>query len=163
MRSGTKGKTISAIQPTIFRVGEKELVALGRSRQKSIWEAKSSDNGQTWSELRLTSLPNPGSGIDGVTLADGTHLLVYNHTTFSRSPLNVAVMREGGKWKAAAQLENSSTLGLEEFSYPAVIQTKDGRVHISYTWNRRRIKHVEIDPAKLEPKDFTDAGAWPKR
>jgi predicted neuraminidase len=36
-----------------------------------------------------------------------------------------------------------------EYSYPAVIQAADARVHITYTWRRQRIKHVEIDPATL--------------
>ncbi|HMO37562.1 MAG TPA: exo-alpha-sialidase, partial [Gemmatales bacterium] len=94
----------------------------------------------------------PGSGIDAVTLQDGRHLLVYNHVdkagiaTSARSPLNVAVSRDGITWQAGLVLENEKG----EFSYPAVIQTKDGLVHITYTWNRKKIRHVVIDPQKLE-------------
>jgi predicted neuraminidase len=36
-----------------------------------------------------------------------------------------------------------------EYSYPAVIQATDGRVHVTYTWRRERIVHVVLDPAKL--------------
>ena len=48
-----------------------------------------------------------------------------------------------------------------EYSYPAVIQTADGRVHITYTWKRQRVKHVTVDPAKLRLKPIVD-GKWPE-
>jgi predicted neuraminidase len=36
-----------------------------------------------------------------------------------------------------------------EYSYPAVIQADDGSLHITYTWNRRRIRHVSVAPNEL--------------
>jgi predicted neuraminidase len=81
-----------------------------------------------------------------VTLRDGRQLIVYNHTTEGRSPLNVAVSRDGKSWHAALVLESNPG----EYSYPAVIQAKDGLVHVTYTWKRERIKHVVIDPTRLE-------------
>jgi alpha-L-rhamnosidase len=95
--------------------------------------------------MKATTLPNPNSGIDAVSLRDGRALLVYNHTERSRSPLNVAVSTDGKAWKAALTLEEQPG----EYSYPAVIQTSDGLVHVTYTWKRERIKHVVIDPRKL--------------
>ena len=97
--------------------------------------------------MTLTALPNPNSGIDAVTLRDGRQLLVYNHTTKGRSPLNVAVSKDGEQWQTALTLEDQPG---KEFSYPAVIQTSDGLVHITYTWKRERIKHAVVDPEKLE-------------
>ena len=47
-----------------------------------------------------------------------------------------------------------------EYSYPAIIETGDGLVHITYTWKRQRVRHVIIDPAKLKPQPIVD-GAWP--
>ncbi len=93
-------------------------------------------------------LPNPNSGIDAVTLRDGRHLLVYNHTPAGRSPLNVAVSKDGRKWQAALDLERDQG----EYSYPAVIQAGDGKVHITYTWQRQRVRHVTVDPDRLELK-----------
>jgi len=139
------GKTISAIQPSLLRHSDGSLQALGRSRQGRLWSSRSSDNGKTWSEMTLLDVPNPSSGTDAVTLADGRHLLVYNPTRLGRTPLSVALSRDGKDWKSVLVLENQQG----EYSYPAVIQTPDGRVHISYTWKRKRIKYVVIDPSKL--------------
>jgi predicted neuraminidase len=139
------GVSFSAIQPSLLTYPDGRLQALCRTRQKSIVESWSSDGGKTWSPLAATSLPNPNSGTDAVTLADGRQLLVYNHTAKGRSPLNVAVSADGKTWRAALVLEDQPG----EYSYPAVIQTADGLVHITYTWKRQRIRHVVVDPAKL--------------
>ena len=138
------GKKLAAIQPTILRHG-KRLQILCRSKQGVIVESWSEDGGRKWSELKPTELPNPNSGIDAVTLRDGRHLLVYNHTRRGRSPLNVALSRDGKTWRPAVVLEKRPG----EYSYPAVIQTADGLVHVTYTWKRQRIKHVVLDPSKL--------------
>ncbi len=151
------GKELAAIQPSVLFHKGGRLQAVGRTRQGRVFEVWSDDGGKTWGKVALTGLPNPNSGIDAVTLADGRQLIVYNHTPRGRSPLNVAVSADGRAWKAALVLESEPG----EYSYPAVIQTADGLVHVSYTWQRRRVKHVVIDPARLEPRDMP-GGKWPK-
>ena len=154
------GQRIGAIQPSILFHGSGRLQALGRTRRSGrVFEIWSSDGGATWGQLSQTSLPNPSSGIDASTLADGRQILVYNHreTKPGRSPLNVALSDDGKRWQAALVLENEPG---SEFSYPAVIQTDDGLVHITYTWKRQRIKHVVLDPAKLKLRPIVD-GQWP--
>ena len=131
---------------------------LCRSSASSVLSAFSNDNGRSWSDLTPTILPNPNSGIDAVTLKDGRHIVVYNHLTRGRNILNVAISRDGQDWEAVALLENESQG--TEFSYPAVIQTTDGLIHITYTWNRKQIKHVVIDPGKIISRPFKD-GNWP--
>jgi predicted neuraminidase len=101
--------------------------ALCRSKQGVITEIRSADGGMTWSSMMNTGLPNPNSGIDGVTLANGQQLLVYNHTAKGRSPLNFAVFTEDEGWRSVLTLEQGSG----EFSHPAVIQSADGRIHIT--------------------------------
>lgn len=150
------GLNISAIQPSILTLGGDKLLALGRTRQKQLFAIGSADNGQTWGEMKLIDLPNPNSGTDAVTLQDGRHLLVYNHVPKGRSPLNLAMSKDGAVWQAALVLENDPG----EYSYPAIIQTKDGMVHISYTWKRQKVRHVVVDPTKLVFTPITN-GAWP--
>jgi predicted neuraminidase len=153
----------NAIQPTILRHQDGRLQVLCRSKESHITTSSSTDGGRTWSRMTATSLPNPNSGIDAVSLADGRHLLVYNHTLRNagtprgRALLNVAVSDDGEQWQAALVLENEPG----EFSYPAVIQTSDGLAQITYTWKRRRVRHVVVDPAKLELKAMPD-GVWPE-
>ena len=150
------GKLIGAIQPSILVHPDGRLQAIGRTQQKFVFEVSSADGGKTWGPMTLTSLPNPNAGTDAVTLADGRDLIVYNHTAKGRSPLNVAVSADGSAWQAALVLENEPG----EYSYPAVIQTVDGLVHMTYTWKRRKIRHVVVDPRRLAGAPIVDS-AWP--
>lgn len=151
------GKQIGAIQPSFLVHKDGRLQAVGRTQQKKVFEVSSTDGGQTWGPLTLTSLPNPNAGTDAVTLADGRHLIVYNHTPKGRSPLNVAVSSNGTDWEAALILESNPG----EYSYPAVIQTRDGLIHITYTWKRLRVKHIVVDPKQITSKPMID-GQWPE-
>ncbi len=152
------GLTIGAIQPSILFLGGEKLLAIGRTQQKHVFQISSADGGKTWGEMSLTELPNPNSGTDAATLKDGRHLLIYNHTARGRSPLNLAVSKDGKSWEAALVLEDEPKM---EFSYPAIIQTSDGLVHITYTWKRKKVRHAVIDPAKLTLKPIAD-GNWPQ-
>jgi predicted neuraminidase len=142
------GREIGAIQPSILFQPGNRLQAVGRTQQGKVFQIRSEDGGATWGKMTLTTLPNPNSGTDAVTLRDGRQLLVYNHTAKGRSPLNVAVSADGEQWHPVLTIEDEPG---KEFSYPAVIQTSDGQVHITYTWKRQRIKHAVVDPGKLAP------------
>jgi len=159
------GKTLAAIQPTILQHKNGDLQILCRTKSDLIYSSWSKDNGKSWTRLEPTVLPNPNSGIDAVTLKDGRQLLVYNHINRTlnqgkRNILNVAISKDGLKWDAAVLLEDDQDVK-SEYSYPAVIQTGDGLLHITYTWNRELIKHVVLDPSKLGSKPMTN-GNWPK-
>ncbi|MEB1499397.1 sialidase family protein [Xanthomonas campestris pv. campestris] len=144
--------TIGAIQPSLLLHADGRLQALGRSQQNKLFSAFSNDGGLHWQPMQLLDVENPNSGTDAVMLRYGRALLVYNPGIAGkqwwdgRGTLAVAVSDDGVQWRRALTLEDSPK---DEFSYPAVIQTRDGLVHISYTWKRQRIKHVVIDPAKL--------------
>ena len=140
-------ETFGAIQPAILVHSPTRLQILCRSRQRVITEAWSQDGGLTWGPMTATTLPNPSAGIDAMRLADGRFLLVYNPSPTSRQKLELAVSSDGKVWRSAAVLEEE---GSGEHSYPAMIQTRDGAVHLTYTWRRDRIKHVVLDPALLK-------------
>lgn len=144
------GKKMGAIQPSVLRYGDRLQILCRSKGLGKIVEAWSDDDGRSWSEVTATALPNPNSGTDAVTLKDGRALLVYNPTTRGRSPLHVALSSDGKHWKTGLVLENQKG----EYSYPAVIQTDDGKVHITYTWKRELVKHVVLDPAKLVLKEI---------
>ncbi len=141
-----------AIQPSILSYGHGKLQILCRSKQGNVVQSWSFDNGKTWSPLSRTELPNPNSGTDAITLKDGSQLIVYNPDTpgkawyNGRGRLHAAISEDGSHWTDILTLENGTT---EEYSYPAVIQTIDGLVHITYTHDRKNITHVVLLPPGL--------------
>ncbi|GAP67889.1 protein containing BNR repeat-like domain [Bacteroidales bacterium 6E] len=138
----------NSIQPVLLKYPGGRWQALMRTQEGVMSESWSKDKGKTWSRISLGPLPNNNSGFDGVTLNDGTHLMVYNPTTRKdgdwggpRYPLVVGVSADGKEWTEVLTLEE----GPGEFSYPAVIQSADGKIHITYTHNRLQVAYVIID------------------
>ncbi len=86
-------------------------------------------------------------------LRDGRLLLAFNDSETGRDTLRLAISADGGlNWSRSSTLESEPDA---EFSYPFLIQTKDGRIHLVYTWKRQAIKHAEFNLAWLEaqPKE----------
>ena len=139
--------TFGVIQPSILIYRDGRLQLLCRSRQNAIVQTWSTDNGITWSRLTKLKVPNPNSGIDAVSLRSGLQVLVYNPGVAGpewfngRNRLKVAVSADGIKWDDIYYLENKQS---GEFSYPSVIETKDGLIHIIYTYDRKNLKHVVL-------------------
>jgi alpha-L-rhamnosidase len=161
------GTDVNIIQPAIVVHKNGQLQIFCRSKQREIFTSWSNDDGETWSKVEPSGLPNNNSGVDAVNLKDGRFLVVYNHVRPAdslkngkgpRTPLNVAVSKDGKTWYASLILEDSP---ISQYSYPFAIQSKDGMVHIVYTWRRQKIKYVKIDPSKLATKKIVD-GKWPK-
>ena len=150
------GKEFGAIQPVVLDYGDGRLQLLSRTKNSVVSQNWSTDNGNTWSKMEATDLPNPNSGIDGVSLKDGRQLLVYNPTEKNwgdRVPLSLALSSDGKNWNRVLDLEplreNTDKEG-EEYSYPTIMQAPDGLVHLVYTWNRKTVKYIVVDPAKLK-------------
>jgi predicted neuraminidase len=112
-----------------------------------IGTATSNDKGKTWSEVTPLEMPNPNSAMDAVRLPDGRVVLVHNPTEKKRHQLSLSVSRDGGvTWNTALDLMNEPG---REHSYPAMIFGSDGKLHISWTWNKENIGYAVIDPARL--------------
>jgi predicted neuraminidase len=136
------------IQPSLVEVSEGRVRAFMRSTQAigRICFADSPDYGRTWSRANPTALPNPNSAIDAVNLGSGLIVLAYNHSTSARTPLTLALSRDGGTtWRRFLDLES----GDGEFSYPSLIQSADGNIHVVYTWRRANIGHAVISMREL--------------
>jgi predicted neuraminidase len=160
-RGADNGGISRAIQPTMFVHTDGRLQIMARGMGK-IPMTFSDDNGKTWSPLENSVLPGNWSGIDGVTLRDGRHFLVYNHVPTKgrkghRRVLNAAVSKDGKVWQAAVVL---GVCRGGQFSYPAVIQSRDGLIHIVHTWHRETINHIVVNPTLLETVPMPD-GKWP--
>ena len=141
-----------AIQPTVVFLKDGRLAALARTRSEHIGITYSSDNGKTWSKLKLIETPNNNSGLDAVTLADGRLVMICNDKPIPngikngkglRTPLSLLTSTDGEEWTHWMTLEDSP---ISQYSYPSIIQTSDGHIHCIYTWRRQRIKHVEVIP-----------------
>ena len=138
--------TFVSIQPTNLQHHDGTLQALCRSKNGYLSTTYSRNGGLTWESEQLTDIPNNNSGIDCVTLDDGRFAMVYNPAGKERgkefgprTPLTLALSDDGLHWTDVHTLEE----GTGEFSYPAIIVRGD-TLHIVYTWNRRKIRYVQV-------------------
>jgi predicted neuraminidase len=134
--------TAGIIQPTVVWLGGHHLRFYARSHTRSarIAVADSTDDGKTWTQARFIALPNPNSGIDAVRLKDGRIALAFNNSYDKRTPLNLAVSADGEHFKVFKTLED----GPGQYSYPAIMQAKNGDLLMTYTWRRETIKFVRV-------------------
>lgn len=159
------GKTWSAseplagfgsIQPAVLERKDGSLVAYMRENGplRKIRVSESRDQGLSWSTVGVSSLPNPGAGLDAVRLHNGHWILVYNDTTKGRSSLAVSLSDDEGKtWKWTRHLEKQEH---GSYHYPAVIQARDGTIHVVYSYfvkDGKSMKHARLNEAWIRRGD----------
>lgn len=141
------------VQPTVVRTAPGTLKAFFRDRAaKNVFGASSSDEGLTWttpSPKEAGGIPNNNAGIEAYQLASGATILIFNNSTKDRTPLTAALSKNGGaSWGASRNLQvhddNSTNVSGVEYSYPSVLQTPDGNIHVAYTYDRQTIKYVRF-------------------
>ncbi len=145
---------IDCIQPSILRLKDGRLQVLMRTHNARLATSYSSDKGNTWTPVILTELENNQSGTDAVTLKDGRQVVIYNNFATlpltkkgPRTPLSIAISDDGIHWRHILTLEDSP---IDQYSYPAIIQGKNGHLHAVYTWRRQRMAYKEIDINKIQ-------------
>jgi hypothetical protein len=147
---------LGAIQPSVLRRDDGTLVAYMRENgpRDRIRVAESSDDGITWGPVGVSELLNPGSGLDGVRLANGHWVLVYNDTVTGRNSLAVSLSDdEGQTWKWTRHLEKHPQ---GSFHYPAVIQARDGTIHAIYSYfvaGGKSMKHAAFNESWIRAGD----------
>ena len=151
-----RGKT--AMQPSLVPLDAHDAVAFMRNSAKgSMLLARTGDAGRTWTHVERVGLPNPNSTVMALRLRDGAILLVFNNSPSWREHLSLALSRDGGtRWKVLHEFEVGQMHwdgSLENFSYPYVIQTSDGLVHVAYVWRQRRVKHVSFNEAWIHERE----------
>jgi predicted neuraminidase len=128
-------------QPTFIERSDGTLLCYMRTRP-NIKASESHDGGKTWSEPVPTQWKNPDAGISMRRLANGHVILVFNNQDNARTPLHIALSTDEARtWLDPLILETNPG----EYSYPSVLQTSDGKIHIIYTFRRYSIKHVEMN------------------
>lgn len=138
------------IQPSIVRKNDGTLVAMMRENgiQQRIRISESKDDGLTWSPVENMDLPNPGSGLEVIRLANGRWALVCNDTVQGRHSLAVSISDDEGKtWKWTRHLEKVEPRK-GSFSYPSIIQARDGALHATYSYSAgagESIKHAAFN------------------
>ena len=144
---------IDCIQPSILKLKDGRLQVLMRTHNARLATSFSSDGGDTWTPVTLSEVVNNQSGTDAVTLMDGRHVLIYNNFETLpltkkgvRTPCSIALSNDGTHWRHVLTLEDSP---IDQYSYPAIIQGRDGKLHCVYTWRRQRITYKQIDLRQL--------------
>ncbi|MFO0881423.1 MAG: sialidase family protein [Gemmataceae bacterium] len=145
-----------SIQPAVLERKDGSLVAYMRENGplRKVRVSESRDQGLTWGSVGTTSLPNPGSGLDAVRLRNGHWVLVYNDSTRGRSSLAVSLSDDEGRtWKWTRHLEKHDE---GKFHYPAVIQGRDGNIHVVYSYfveKGKSMKHARFNEAWIRQGD----------
>jgi predicted neuraminidase len=126
-----------AIQPSLALNKDGSLTIFMRDngpRPKRLMKSVSKDGGYTWKSVEDTDIPNPGTAADVSVLKSGNWVLVFNDTEEGRHRLSVWLSKDEGKsWPFRKTLVNGQPDSAVRGHYPAIIQGKDGRIHISYT------------------------------
>jgi predicted neuraminidase len=144
--------TSGGSQPAVVQRRDGSLLALMR-HGGHIRQIESQDGGRNWSPARPTTLKNPDSGIAMTRLAGGHLVLVYNDSQTLRTPLSICrSLDEGLSWQKPLHLESNPG----EYSYPSIMQSRDGRIHVTYTFRRYTIKHVELNENWFEHFERSD-------
>lgn len=139
-------------QPALAALSPTSALAFQRdySTHRRISLARTDDGARAWSVPQPLNLPNPNSGLTVLRLTDGRIVLIFNDSKTARNNLRLAVSEdEGQTWARCATLAKEDTTGV---AYPYALQTRDGQIHVVYTWRMSAIKHVVFNESWLSAR-----------
>ena len=148
------------LQPIVFIDAPEKAVAYFRQARSAgparIANAQTENAGQSWASGIDLDLANPNAAIAGLQLSNGDRLIALNDLESARHRLVLAIAPAGtSNWNVIAELESDQTLinGLHrEFSYPSLLLGANGQVHLLYTYDRKKMKHIQFDRRWIESK-----------
>ena len=143
------------IQPSVVRKQDGSLVAYLRDNGPPPQRAQisySKDEGVSWTGAKDTEILNPGTSLEVIRLRNGDWIMVYNDLEKGRYSLLAAVSDdEGATWKWKRHLDGDPSQNVpRQYHYPSVMQSKDGTIHVTYSYftpEGKSIKHVQMDEA----------------
>lgn len=140
-------------QPTVVEFSDGAMTAFFRNDrpQHRIVRSDSQDGGMTWGPVTLTDLPHPNAGIEAIVLQSGRLAMIYNDSEQERDRLAVSLSEDRGQtWRWSRHLENAPG---QRFDYPSIIQTPDGAIHATYSYNTKTIKYARFNEAWVQEGD----------
>ncbi|MBX2871961.1 MAG: exo-alpha-sialidase [Saprospiraceae bacterium] len=159
---------IANIQAAVVEKKSGELVAYMRDNGPPPYRhpmSSSADGGKTWSPIQDSQLPNPGSGSDAVTLANGHWLMAYNDTEGGRHSLAISLsMDEGKTWPYTRHILLSNDPEQKATgAYPAIIQDQAGKVHLTYSYRpaqskKESIRYFSFEEGWVKEQDQSTSG-----
>ncbi len=143
------------VQPALVLKKDGSIAAYMRDNGDApsrVQVSESNNNGESWSAATKTNIPNTAS-VELLVLQDGKWAFIGNDIEDGRYRLSLYISDDEGKnWKWKYYLENEPP-GKGSFSYPSLIQNKDGLLHITYSYQLDKsgesIKYLGMDPALL--------------
>jgi predicted neuraminidase len=143
------------VQPALVQKKNGNILAYMRDNGDApsrVQTSESTDNGYSWSAAQKTNIPNEAS-VELLVLKDGRWAFVGDDEDDGRYRLSLYLSDdEGQTWKWRRTLENDLKKDCR-FSYPCLIQTADGLLHISYSYSVGKegesIKYVVVDPKAI--------------
>ncbi|MBE9516110.1 MAG: exo-alpha-sialidase [Proteobacteria bacterium] len=147
----------ASLQPSVVAFDEHNAVALLRYAGKGkprVQYSRTDDAGNSWTKMEPTTLPNPNAAVSARCIDANTLLMAFNNKEHGRDDLSLAVSSDKGTtWHVIHKIEYAPNSKSEQrFSYPYLIEDSNGVFHISYTWNKKLIKHVSFNRAWLKRK-----------
>ncbi len=157
-----------SVQPCLVRKKDGTLVAYMRDNgppPKRVQMSESTDNGLTWSMVVDSDLPNPAAGTDAVTLQNGHWAIVYNDTEEDRYSRAISISTDEGKtwkWTRHLEVDDKNKKISAEGEYPAIIQGKDGILHVVYSYDykdgsgktKKSIKYVKLSESWIQKNNM---------